>query len=50
MAEVLNVEGAFEARSKESSKRCNEGSEKRQEEEMELVRSVRDRRHGSTKL
>lgn len=45
MSKVLDIECPFETGSEEPAKRRNKRSETRHEEQMNLIRSVRDRRH-----
>lgn len=47
---VLDVKGAFEPGSKESSKRCNKGGKKSEKEKVELVRRIWNSSDGTTKL
>lgn len=50
VAEVLDVEGAFETRGEEAAEGSYEGREAGHEEQMDLVWSVRDRRDVATEL
>ena len=42
LPEILDTEGTLEARSKESPERCNKGREACHEEQVDLVRRVRN--------
>lgn len=50
MTKVLDIEGAFESRSKESAKGSNERRKARHQQKMQVIRSIRNRSDSATKL
>lgn len=50
VSKVFDVESSLEAGGEEAAERCNEGCKAGQDQEMELICRIWDRRHGATKL